>query len=208
MDVTTSTGRARHEVRRRPSQERSRERFERIVAAAADLIAERGIEPITMTDIANAAGLAVPALYRYFPNRQAIVRELAQRTFDADAEFSEEVAGIARGATRDDVAEIVAAYCRLGLVDPVRLWVRIAVHADSELSQLDLEGSRTNAALLADVLAESVDGVDRATLERRLLVVVETLDSVIRLAARSPEESEEIIVEFAHATAHALFRPA
>ena len=161
-----------------------------------------------MTDIANAAGLAVPALYRYFPNRQAIVRELAMRSFAADAEFTVTAALESQGAGRDDVEELVVAYCRLRLADPVRLSVRAAVHADSELSRLDLEGSRENASLMADVLDGTIEGVDRATLERRLLIVVETVDSVIRLAARSPEDAEAIIAEFAAGAADSIFRAA
>ena len=64
-------------VRRRPTQARSQARFDQILAAAAALIGERGVEPVTLTDIAEQADMALTAVYRYVPNKQSVVRELA-----------------------------------------------------------------------------------------------------------------------------------
>ena len=46
-------------LRRRPSQTRSRERVERILAAATDLIAARGSEATRMAEVAEAAGISI-----------------------------------------------------------------------------------------------------------------------------------------------------
>ncbi len=62
------------------------------LAAAIKLIADRGLAPITMTDIAEEASMALPAVYCYFPNKQAIVRELTLSSFAADAEMTSAVA--------------------------------------------------------------------------------------------------------------------
>jgi len=74
-------------VRRRPAQQRSRERFDALVDAAGHLIGLRGIDEVSMTDIAERADVALTAAYRYFPNKQAVVRELALRSFEADDAF-------------------------------------------------------------------------------------------------------------------------
>ncbi|BCB74524.1 TetR/AcrR family transcriptional regulator [Phytohabitans flavus] len=47
---------------------------------AAALLAERG-EQASMTDIAEAAGVSRATLYRYFPNRQALLRALTEVAF-------------------------------------------------------------------------------------------------------------------------------
>jgi AcrR family transcriptional regulator len=47
-----------------------------ILEAAAHVLLTRG-EQASMTDVANAAGVARATVYRYFPNRQALLDELA-----------------------------------------------------------------------------------------------------------------------------------
>lgn len=193
-------------VRRRPTQARSRERFEQVIRAAGALIGARGLEPVTMTDIAAEARMAVTAVYRYFPSKQAIVRELAQRIFEEDTDFLNEFAQgpdlPAEGAVR-----AVADYCHRHLHDALRLQVRAAIHADAELAALDLADSRRNASLIAETLEQSGVPIPRAVLERRALILVEILDSVIRLAARVPEdEAEALITEFAESVRWTLLR--
>lgn len=46
---------------------------DRILQAAASCFRERGVEGTSMGDIASAAGLQRPNLYRYFPNKEAVV---------------------------------------------------------------------------------------------------------------------------------------
>ena len=43
------------------------------VAAAARLFVERGTERVTLQDIAAEVGCRAPALYRYFPNKEALL---------------------------------------------------------------------------------------------------------------------------------------
>jgi AcrR family transcriptional regulator len=64
---------------RRPQQERGERRVEEILDAAADVIAEVGVEAATTNAIAERAGAAVGSLYHFFPNKDAIVRALAAR---------------------------------------------------------------------------------------------------------------------------------
>ncbi|MBN33899.1 MAG: hypothetical protein CMM46_03820 [Rhodospirillaceae bacterium] len=62
-----------------PQQKRAREAFERILAATTDLIDEIGIDRITTINVAERAGVNVSSLYRYFPNKYALVQYLARR---------------------------------------------------------------------------------------------------------------------------------
>jgi AcrR family transcriptional regulator len=67
-------------ARRRPVQERSAETVQKINEATSRLLA-RGVAPDAMTtaQIAAEAGVSVGALYRFFPDKQAIVDALAVR---------------------------------------------------------------------------------------------------------------------------------
>jgi AcrR family transcriptional regulator len=59
-----------------PTQRRARERIERILAAAQTLLATMPLEAITTSAIAAEAGVPVSSIYRYFPNVQAIFKEM------------------------------------------------------------------------------------------------------------------------------------
>jgi len=53
------------QLRRLPQQARSRERFNRILDAAAELFAEIGYESATTDEIAKRANTSVGGLYRF-----------------------------------------------------------------------------------------------------------------------------------------------
>jgi AcrR family transcriptional regulator len=65
--------------RRRPRQERSRETVEAILEAAAQVFERHGYAAGTTNRIAERAGVSIGSLYQYFPNKDAIVVELARR---------------------------------------------------------------------------------------------------------------------------------
>jgi len=69
--------------RRRPAQARSRERMERILEAARELVETRPAETVTAAAIARRAGLPIGSLYQYFPNRLAVLAELSRRSLEA-----------------------------------------------------------------------------------------------------------------------------
>src|SRR5438876_1957637 len=65
-----------------PSQARGKERVRVILAAALDLFKQRGLEEVTTNDIAHAAGIPIGSLYRYYPNKDAIVVALTELYVD------------------------------------------------------------------------------------------------------------------------------
>jgi AcrR family transcriptional regulator len=64
---------------REPQQGRSRETVERILAAAEHEIGRLGLAAAGTRGIAARAGLSVGALYRFFPDKEAIADALAHR---------------------------------------------------------------------------------------------------------------------------------
>ena len=69
-------------LRRRPVQQRSTVRVQRMLEACAELIDEVGYERVTTTLIAERAGVAVGSLYQFFPDKRAVVQALALRNLD------------------------------------------------------------------------------------------------------------------------------
>jgi AcrR family transcriptional regulator len=66
----------------KPQQERAKRTYEAILAAAAQLLVEVGVERISTNLVAERAGITVPALYRYFPNKYAVLNALGAVLMD------------------------------------------------------------------------------------------------------------------------------
>lgn len=66
-----------------PSRPRGVNTYELILATAGELLAEVGFERLTTNLVCERAGLTPPALYRYFPNKYALLSELARRLMEA-----------------------------------------------------------------------------------------------------------------------------
>ena len=63
----------------KPDTRRSRQKSDRrsqLLSAAAHLMAERGFLAVRLEDIGSAAGVSGPAIYRHFPNKEAMLVEL------------------------------------------------------------------------------------------------------------------------------------
>ena len=65
-------------------------RKEEILDAAVGVMAAQGGE-VSLDEIAEAAGLTRSALYRYFPNRDELTRQVFARCFDSSKRVLEEV---------------------------------------------------------------------------------------------------------------------
>ena len=62
---------------RRTSRSRAKsDRRDKLIAAAERLVAERGFLAVRLEDIGAAAGVSGPAIYRHFPNKEALLVEL------------------------------------------------------------------------------------------------------------------------------------
>ena len=85
--------------RRLPKQERSRQVLEKVCRATLDLATQEGLRALNTNRIAQVAGVDVSSIYRFFPNKQAIIRFILERwlgeiravwdRFDSDTEMLE-----------------------------------------------------------------------------------------------------------------------
>jgi AcrR family transcriptional regulator len=73
-------------------QARSKERLRRVLDAADDVLAAEGPGAFTTTRVADVAGVSIGSVYRFFPDKEAIVEALAVRYW---SDFEDLVAGVA-----------------------------------------------------------------------------------------------------------------
>lgn len=194
-------------VRRRPEQARSRASLQTILTATADLIGQHGVDGISMTDIASEAGLSKAALYRYFPNRRSLIRELAVMEFERQRDaIVTSAERLSNGDPRQMLTDGLREYFEAHLAEPWRVPLRIAIHSDAELSALDLADSRRNARLIAELINDRLGGFDVDQLTQRTLLVLELLDGMIRLTTRiDTDEAEQMISQFCQMAAAQIF---
>lgn len=70
---------AEKQIRSTPQQSRSQQRVDLILQTASNLFMEVGYESATTNAIAERAGISIGSLYRYFPDKESILRELSDR---------------------------------------------------------------------------------------------------------------------------------
>jgi AcrR family transcriptional regulator len=83
--VQVAGGTYRPDLRKKknPSQKRSTDTLNLILRVAGELLGDVGIERLSTNLICKRAGLTPPALYRYFPNKYAVLKELGVRLMNA-----------------------------------------------------------------------------------------------------------------------------
>ncbi|AMY02768.1 TetR/AcrR family transcriptional regulator [Mesorhizobium ciceri] len=170
--------------RRAPSQQRSRERVERMLAAASALIAEQGSDAMRMGEVAERAGVSIGSLYQFFPDKRAIIWALAERyTAESQSCISAALAGISDAERLQSAfSELVDIYYRLFLAEPVIRDIWSGTQADKALRQLELADSRANAEFLSAVLKRLRPAADPATLETTAFLVWQMGEAAMRLA--------------------------
>jgi AcrR family transcriptional regulator len=86
-DETSHDGTGERPLRR--DAERNRQR---ILAAAAEVFTERGLDA-TLDEVARAAGVGIGTVYRRFPDKESLVSELFRDRIDALVTVAEEACG-------------------------------------------------------------------------------------------------------------------
>ncbi|WP_143204902.1 TetR/AcrR family transcriptional regulator [Streptomyces sp. CB02009] len=81
IDMPRSDGTAADEPAhgQRKRQARGERRIGQILDAAEHLMAELGVQPLSMNAIARRAGISPGSLYQYFPSKEAVVEEVSRR---------------------------------------------------------------------------------------------------------------------------------
>jgi AcrR family transcriptional regulator len=96
-------------VRHEPVQARAAHRIEALLDAAAAVVVEHGIEHLTTALVAERAGASIGTVYRYFPDRVAVLVALAERNLERMRIAVERVLGGQHETWAEALEAIVAA---------------------------------------------------------------------------------------------------
>ncbi|WP_171173342.1 TetR/AcrR family transcriptional regulator [Ruegeria sp. HKCCD8929] len=186
----------RLEPRARPTQKRAGQTVDLILTTAAKLLEENGFEELTTNKICTAAGITPPALYRYFPNKYALLCELATRLMAAqNADLAQ--TAITKGGARPTVADMeeqLAAQVRITRAFPGGVAIMRTLYATPQLIDIRLsshwsmvDGLKSSQTWLAARMSEP-------ELIRRLRLAVELGNSAIEMVLEDPDLDEASII--------------
>jgi AcrR family transcriptional regulator len=184
-----------------PTQKRSRERFERILACAVEVMAEKGSEDFRMSDIVERTGIAFGSLYQYFPDKSAIIGTLAERYNAIGREcVRAELTGLRDIADlHDTLWRMTAAYYRFFVDEPAVRNVWQATQVDRALQELDREDGVYLTRLLFNALRPLAPTVaDRALADFCQIVMVLIAAAVRHAIALPPKEGRRALNVFRH----------
>jgi len=170
--------------RRIPQQKRGRERFEKILSAALELIERNGSDALKMSEIVEKAELSFGALYQYFPDKSSIIRTLAERFNEQGRACVEaELATVADAKTlRQALCNIADQYYAFFRQEPVMRDIWIATQADRLLQQVDAEDMEFHAQALFSVLAKLEPERSRSELIAVARLTMQLLAAAVRYA--------------------------
>lgn len=139
------------------------DRRSQLIAAAERLVAERGYLAVRLEDIGSAVGVSGPAIYRHFPNKEALLVELlvgisTRLLAGATAVTAQR---LDPAATLDALVEFHLDFT-LGESDLIRIQDRDLDHLPAQALRQVRKAQRQYVEIWVATLAELTPGLDEA----------------------------------------------
>ncbi len=172
------------EPRRRPAGPRARKTVERILASTAGLLDEVGFDELTTNLIAQRADVNVASLYKYFPNKYAVLTALAEKMRDEQLELLSERLR-PQGDWRGELEALLDSYVELFLSRPGFAELAVVLSSSPSLRGVDEASLAAEARVIAErVVAYGIEGT-RADREAIARVMLEAARGVLPLVRRA-----------------------
>lgn len=180
----------------RPSQQRATETYERILAAAAEVLCQVGIERLSTNLVCECAGLTPPALYRYFPNKYALLEELGRRLLEKQnaqiaIRINAELLAGPLERVEDALTGLLLDTYGVTAETAGGMWILKALRAVPSLEHVRLDSHRRVAAQQAELLGALLPDVAPAEVAQVARIVVEFFHSTVELLFDEPLAAED-----------------
>ncbi|MDQ0895885.1 TetR/AcrR family transcriptional regulator [Agromyces ramosus] len=190
----------RRSVRTEPTQRRSTQRLDALLDAAAEIVDESGFERLTTQMVAERAGASIGTVYRYFPDRVAVLHALRERSV---RRFRERVADDLERtelASWWEIIDVSLEACAALYRDEPGFSVVHAARRETADGDIEPEFAHRLASLIE---AEFGPDVEQAELRFRLGVAIELGDALISRAFERHEAGDERYLAEAKRLVHA-----
>ncbi|KRA24568.1 hypothetical protein ASD65_09195 [Microbacterium sp. Root61] len=177
--------------RREPQQARGRAAVSAILSATSELLEEQGLDSLTTSAIAERAGVNIATLYRYYPNKFTIVRELAESLELERSDVS--IAALQELSSDSDwripVREAIDAVASLRRARPGARAIRRALQSSPALWDLDHDVVVRTADAVAPFLRRVNPSLTPTDAHDVALVVVSTVTRLLDLVNDAPDQA-------------------
>ncbi|BEH14383.1 Transcriptional regulator, TetR family [Marinobacter excellens LAMA 842] len=180
--------------RRRPVQARSRERVGNILSHAAAIFHENGVDGTSMSAIARQSGMSLASLYRYFPNKAAIVHAIAEGHVEKmETALREKLPEL---SLHDAVDVLIDQFYDFYRTEPAYSAIWSGVESMPELRELDLRELYSNARDLDARLQQEYPALPKERSWTASLLLPRSAGTILRLAATLPDDQgQQLVVE-------------
>lgn len=178
-------------TKKQPAQQRATETYERILEVTAQTLADVGIERLSTNLVCERAGITPPALYRYFPNKYALLHELGQRLMQAqNARVGRWITLEVFAGGADDLERAVEGL----IIDTYEatvqtvggVWIMRALRAVPVLQEVRLASHKAVTQEQVQLLAQALPGADLAQLQLLSRIVVELIYATVEMIFDEP----------------------
>jgi len=183
-------------VRRRlPVQERSRERVERILDAASEIVLKSGVDALTTRQIATHAKIPVASLYQYFSDRDAVLLALVERDMaEMDAQVADDLAALTSYSVATIVETTMRAFVKVYHRRPAFMEIWVRGRSNQAIYDYGREHNRRTAEAVLAFVSEL--GIARPELTTRVAeFAVEAGDRAFQLAFETNQRGDEFLIE-------------
>lgn len=190
------------DTKMQPPRGRARDTFEMILATTGELLCDVGFERLSTNMICTRAGITPPALYRYFPNKYAIMKELGQRLMQAqdDVVFQWIEGGGLDGTLQEQTAQNLWMYRRVIEVTremPGGLFISRVMRVIPILREVRVGSSELVASRLQQALRTRHPKISEARLRTAARLSTEMGYATIEIALEEPGIADDILAEAA-----------
>ena len=172
-----------------PHQRRSRETLELILSSAAALLEEVGFEKLSTNLICKRAALTPPALYRYFPNKYAVLKELGERLMARQNAILQDTVLDASDldALPDQIQHFLSETIRVTRETESGGWIMRSLHATPILADVRLNSHRQVSRELSQRILDQWPDLDPGRVFQSSRIGVEMGYAAVEMAFDEPE---------------------
>ncbi|WP_374107234.1 MULTISPECIES: TetR/AcrR family transcriptional regulator [unclassified Rhodococcus (in: high G+C Gram-positive bacteria)] len=182
--------------RRRPTQERSKRKFDALLTASRELLTDVGFESFTCEEVAARAGLPIGTLYQFFANKYVIVCELGRQDLagvrQEFADFDGEVPSLDWLRFLDDFLDHLSS---LWTSDPSRREVWLAMQSTPATRATGMIHEKAFAAQVERVLAPLTPRTPRARRNLMAEVLVHVVYSMLNFSVQDGQSHADAVAE-------------
>ncbi|MCG6148759.1 TetR/AcrR family transcriptional regulator [Leptospira levettii] len=180
-----------------PVQNRSRERVEQILKTAKELIGEKGIDAVSMREIAQTAGIQIGSLYQYFPGKSTLLLSIMTEYYDFMFEETKRILDPVRTIEELEIASEKAfkQFVSVFQKDPALANLWAGARAIPELVIEDNRDTYRNADLMVRTMIRCLPNLKESELRPFALYFSHTLGMIVRFVREIDNEHGKAVLK-------------